>query len=120
MKIKPIKTKKDYKLALKSIQSLWNNTEAKHCETCGSNFLEVLINLVKVYEDKHYHIGHPDPIEAIKFRMEQRGLRQIDIAHIIGGKNRVSEVLSRKKPLTLKMIKNLHNELNIPYESLIK
>jgi HTH-type transcriptional regulator/antitoxin HigA len=115
MKIKPIKSEKDYKTALKEIQKHWDAVP----NTPEGDTLEVLITLVEVYEEKHYPIDPPDPIEAINFRMEQRGLRRVDLAHIMGGKNRVTEVLSRKKPLTLKMIKNLHDETGIPYESLI-
>ncbi|HAJ79690.1 MAG TPA: transcriptional regulator [Fibrobacteres bacterium] len=115
MKIKPIKCKDDYNLALKEIQKLWNAEP----NTPAGDTLEILITLVEAYEEKHYPIDPPDPVEAIKFRMEQKGLRQIDLASIMGGKNRVSEVISRKKPLTLKMIKNLHKAIGIPYESLI-
>ncbi|MBN1577617.1 MAG: hypothetical protein JW913_13745 [Chitinispirillaceae bacterium] len=115
MNIKPIKTGKDYKAALKEVQSLWN---AEPNTPDGDN-LEILITLIEAYEDKHYPIDPPDPVDAIKFRMEQKGLRKIDLAPIMGGKNRVSEVLLRKKPLTLKMIRNLHHKIGIPYESLI-
>jgi HTH-type transcriptional regulator / antitoxin HigA len=114
MKIKPIKSKRDYNAALKEVQQLWN---AEPNTPDGDN-LEILITLIEAYEEKHYPIDPPDPIEAIKFRMEQKGLRKVDLALMMGGKNRVSEVLSRKKPLTLKMIKNLHREIGIPYESL--
>lgn len=115
MIIKPIKTKADYKAALKAIQEYWTAQP----NTPDGDTLEVLITLVEAYEEKHYHIDPPDPVEAIQFRMEQQGLRQVDLANMLGGKNRVSEVLSRKKPLTLKMIRNLHKEMGIPYESLI-
>jgi HTH-type transcriptional regulator/antitoxin HigA len=115
MKIKPIKSKRDYNAALKEVQQLWN---AEPNTPDGDN-LEILITLIEAYEEKHYPIDPPDPIEAIKFRMEQKGLRKVDLAFMMGGKNRVSEVLSGKKPLTLKMIKNLHKEIGIPYESLI-
>jgi HTH-type transcriptional regulator/antitoxin HigA len=115
MKIKPIKSKRDYDAALKEVQQLWN---AEPNTPDGDN-LEILITLIEAYEEKHYPIDPPDPIEAIKFRMEQKGLRKVDLALMMGGKNRVSEVLSGKKPLTLKMIKNLHKEIGIPYESLI-
>jgi HTH-type transcriptional regulator/antitoxin HigA len=115
MKIKPIKTKKDYQTALTHIQKLWNAEPG----TSEGDTLEVLITLVEAYEEKHYHIDPPDPIEAIQFRMEQKGLRRVDLAPIMGGKNRVSEVLSGKKRLTLKMVMNLHNEMGIPYESLL-
>lgn len=115
MKIKPIKTKKDYRLALNEIRNLWDAEPG----TPAGDKLDVLITLVEAYEKKHYPIDPPDPVEAIKFRMEQKGLRRVDLAPIMGGKNRVSEVLSRKKPLTLKMIRSLHNKIGIPYESLI-
>ena len=78
-----------------------------------------MISLVEAYEEKNHPIDPPDPVEAIKFRMDQIGLRKIDLAPVMGGKNRVSEVLARKKPLTLKMIKNLHKTFGIPFESLI-
>jgi HTH-type transcriptional regulator/antitoxin HigA len=115
MNIKPVKSKKDYAVALKEIQKLWNAEP----NTPDGDTLEVLITLVEAYEEKHYPIDPPDPVDAIIFRMEQKGLRKIDLAPIMGGKNRVSEVLSRKKQLTLKMIKNLHTEIGIPFESLI-
>jgi HTH-type transcriptional regulator / antitoxin HigA len=115
MKIKPIKSKKDYTASLKEIQRLWD----AELNTPDGDNLEILITLVEAYEEKHYPIDPPDPVEAIKFRMEQKGLRQVDLASMMGGKNRVSEVLSKKKPLTLKMIRNLHKGIGIPYESLI-
>lgn len=115
MKIKPIKNKKDYQLALKQIQNHWNAQP----NTPEGDTLEVLITLVEAYEEKHYHIDPPDPVEAIKFRMEQKGLSRMDIAPLMGGKSRVSEVFAYKKPLTLKMIKKLHEKIGIPYESLI-
>lgn len=97
------------------IQKLWNAEP----NTPKGDTLDILITLVEAFEEKHYRIDPPDPVEAIKFRMDQEGLRPVDLAHIMGGKNRVSEVLSRKKNLTLKMIINLHNEIGIPFESLI-
>jgi len=115
MKIKPVKTKEDYESALNEIQNLW---EAEPDSADGDR-LDILITLVEAYEEIHYPIDPPDPVEAIKFRMEQQGLRKIDIARYMGGKNRVSEVLSRKKPLNLKMIRNLHKGMGIPYESLM-
>ena len=80
--------------------------------------LEILTTLVEAYEDKFYKIDAPDPIEAIKFRMEQEGLQQKDLIDIIGSKSRVSEILNRKRKLTIDMIRNLHTKLNIPIESL--
>ena len=115
MEIKPIKTKKDYNSALKRIQNLWNSLP----DTPEGDDLEILITLVEAYEEKNFPIDPPDPVEAIKFRMDQMGLRKIDLALVMGGKNRVSEILARKKPLTLKMIKNLHKTFGIPFESLI-
>jgi len=115
MEIKPIKSNDDYKAALKEIRSLWS----AELNTLEGDKLDVLITLVEAYENKHYPIDPPEPVEAIKSKMEQKGLRKIDLVHIFGGKNRVTEVLSRKKPLTINMIKNIHNEMGIPYESLI-
>ncbi len=115
MTIKPIKTKKDYQAALKKIESLF---EAKP-NTPDGDLLEVLITLVEAYEQKHFNIDPPDPVEAIKFRMEQLGLKQSDIAEVIGGKNRASEILNRKRELTAKMMRDLHRKFNIPAESLL-
>lgn len=115
IKIQPINTKKDYEKALVLIDRLWNakpNTEE-------GDILDILVTLVEAYENKHYPILPPDPIEAIKFRMEQMGLEKSDIVSILGGENRVSEVLHSKRKLSLKMIRNLHDKLNIPFESLI-
>ena len=80
---------------------------------------EILSILIEKYEDEHYPIGLPDPIEAIKFRMEQMDMSKSDLAEIIGYKSRVSEILSRKRKLTLQMIRKLHDELKIPYDTLI-
>jgi len=115
MTIKPIKTKKDYQVALKKIEELF---EAKPNTTNG-DLLEVLTTLVEAYEQKHFSISPPDPIEAIKFRMEQLGLKQADIAEVIGGKNRASEILNKKRELTAKMMRDLHHKYNIPAESLL-
>lgn len=81
--------------------------------------LDVLVTLVEVYERKHFEIAPPDPIEAIKFRMDQLGLKQSDIAEVIGGKNRASEILNRKRELTAKMMRDLHKKYNIPAQSLL-
>lgn len=115
MNIKPIKTKKDYEAALKKIEGLFN---AKP-NTSDGDLLDVLTTLVEGYEQKHYKIAPPDPIEAIKFRMEQLGLKQSDIAEVIGGKNRASEILNRKRELTARMMRDLHRKFNIPAESLL-
>jgi len=115
MNIKAIKTKKDYLEALKKIEKLF---DAKP-NTPNGDLLEVLVTLVEAYEQKHYNIAPPDAVEAIKFRMEQLGLKQADIAKVIGGKNRASEILNRKRELTAKMMRDLHKTFNIPAESLL-
>jgi len=115
MKILPIKTKKDHEAALQRIEALWNAKK----NTPEGDELDVLTTLVEVYEEKNYKILPPDPVEAIKFRMEQMGLSNSDMVPILGGKNRVSEILGRKRNLTVKMIKSLNQKLNIPAESLI-
>jgi len=114
MNIKPIKNKKDYADTLSQIEGLMS---AKP-NTPQMDELEVLTTLVEAYEEQHYKIDAPDPIEAIKFRMEQEGLKQKDLVAIVGSKSRVSEVLNRKRKLTIDMIRNLHKQLHIPIESL--
>jgi len=114
MNIKPIKNEKNYQDTLSIIESLMN---AKP-NTKEMDELEVLTTLVEAYEAQHYQIDAPDPIEAIKFRMEQESLKQKDLIEIIGSKSRVSEVLNRKRKLTIDMIRNLHKQLKIPIESL--
>lgn len=116
MEIKPIKTKADYRAALKQIETLM----AADLDTPAGERLDVLVTLVEAYERKHYPIDLPDPVEAIKFRMEQKGMTPKDLVPMIGRINRVYEVLSRRRPLTLAMIQRLHSELGIPAESLIK
>ena len=114
MKIKPIKTKKDHKEALNRIEALWaSNTKAALDE------IEVLSTLIEAYEHIHTPILPPEPLEAIKFRMEQLGISKSELGTIVGGRNRASELLSGKRRLTVKMIKSLHEELEIPAESLI-
>ena len=115
MKIKPIKTKRDYEETLSLIEKLW---EAKPNTEAGDR-LEILTTLVEVYERKHFPIFPPDPIEAIKFRMEQLGFNKVDLTTCLGGLNRVSEILQRKRKLTINMIRNLHDKLGIPFESLM-
>lgn len=115
MNIKPIKTRKDYEAALKKIGKLFKSRPG----TRNGDELEILVTLVEAYEQKHFNIVPPDPVEAIKFRMEQMGLKQSDVAGVIGGKNRASEILNRKRELTAKMMKQLHKKLNIPAESLL-
>lgn len=115
MKIKVIKNKKDYEDTLKRIEKLFDanpNTEE-------GDLLELLVTLVESYEQKKFSIASPDPIEAIKFRMEQLGLKQSDIAKVVGSKNRASEILNRKRELTAKMMRELHKRFNNPAESLL-
>jgi len=115
MKIKVIKTKKDYEEALMRIEELFS---AK-ANTPDGDLLDVLVILIEAFERKHFEIAPPDPIEAIKFRMDQLGLKQSDIAEVIGGKNRASEILNRKRELTAKMMRDLHKKYNIPAQSLL-
>ena len=114
MNIKPIKSEEDYITTLNQIESLM---DAKP-NTPQMDELEVLTTLVEAYEAQHYVIDAPDPIEAIKFRMEQEGLKQKDLVSIVGSKSRVSEILNKKRKLTIEMIRNLHKQLHIPVESL--
>jgi HTH-type transcriptional regulator/antitoxin HigA len=116
--LKPIRNDVEYKSVLAEISKLIDNEPVPGTKK-GDRF-EVLLMLVEVYEAKHYPISLPDPIEAIKFRMEQAGLKPKDLQPMIGGLNRVYEILNRKRPLTLKMIWNLHTMLGIPAESLIQ
>lgn len=116
MEIKPIKSARDYRRALKEIEGLMR---AKRNTPQGDR-LDVLVTLVEAWETKHYPLDLPDPIEAIKYHMEQKGLSPHDLIPFVGGRNRVYEVLARKRPLTLKMIRRLHEGLGIPAESLIK
>ena len=116
MKLKPIKSDRELNRALKRIDELWG---AKSGTPKGDE-LDVLMLLVEKYEDEHFAIPTSDPVEAIKFLMEQNSLSRKDLEPYIGASGRVSEVLSRKRTLTLAMIKKLHAGLNIPYESLIQ
>jgi len=115
MNVKPIRNEKDYELALKRVESLMD----AEFGTEDFDELEVLTTLIESYEAKHYTIDTPDPIEAIKFRMEQEGLRQKDLVEIFGNKVRVSEVLNKKRRLTLDMIRNINRDLHIPLECLL-
>ncbi len=115
MKLKPIKNDHGLNRALKRIDELWGTKP----DTPRGDELDVLMLLVEKYEDEHYAIPASDPIEAIKFLMEQNSLSRKDLEPYIGTSGRVSEVLSRKRSLTLAMIKKLHEGLKIPYECLI-
>jgi HTH-type transcriptional regulator/antitoxin HigA len=114
MNIKPIKTKLDYDNSLSRINMLMDATpNSKEFDE-----LDILTTLVEAYEDIHYKIEIPDPIEAIKFRMEQESLKQKDLIPIIGSGSRVSEILNKKRQRTLDMIRNLNKDLKIPFDSL--
>ena len=115
MTIKPIRSDADLHAAFRQLEGIFQAPEG----TPEGDDRDVLVTLIEVYENKHYPIDAPDAVEAIKFRMEQQGLTARDIEPFIGGSGRVSEVLNRKRPLSLRMIKQLHDGLHIPYESLL-
>lgn len=116
MTVKPIKTKKDYSQAIERLEMLFDAQKG----TPQSDELEVLSILIEKYEDEHFPLGLPDPIEAIKFRMEQLGYNQVDLAKVVGLKSRASEILNRKRKLSLDMIRQLHDKLHIPTDVLIQ
>ena len=116
MTIKPIKTKKDYQNALERLELIFDSKKGSD----NGDELEILGILLEKYEDRHFPIGFPDPMEAIKFRMEQMGYNQTDLAKIVGLKSRASEILNKKRKLTLEMIRLLHDNLKIPTEVLIQ
>jgi HTH-type transcriptional regulator/antitoxin HigA len=118
MEIKPIHTEQEYKMALKAIEPYFDS-EPDIGTPEGDRF-ELLAMVIQAYEDKNHPVAPPDPIEAIKFRMEQQGLSAKDLEPYIGRLNRVYEILNRTRPLTLPMIWRLHSGLGIPAESLIK
>ena len=121
MKARIIKSEEEYNEACQRIYELISNSEEPlEPNSREGEELELLSMLVEKYEQENYPIGAPDPIAAIKFRMEQMNLRQADVAPLFGGKTRVSEVLNGKRPLTLKMITLLHRYLGIPLESLME
>lgn len=115
MDIKVIKTEEDYQQALERLEVIFDAP----IDSPEGDEAEILSILIEKYEDEHYPIGPPDPIEAIKFRMEQMDMKKSDLAEIIGYKSRVSEIFSKKRKLTLEMIRRLHEKLKIPYETLI-
>lgn len=115
MNIFPIRTEADYEKALSRIEILM---DAEYGTTEGDE-LDILTTLVENYEAKHFPIPACDPIEAIRFRMEQMGLEAKDLTPIIGSRSKVSEVLNHKRQLSISMIRNLHAQLNVPYESLM-
>jgi HTH-type transcriptional regulator/antitoxin HigA len=105
----------DLQAAFKRLESVYQADDG----TPEADEMEILVALIESYENKHYRIGPADPIEAIRFRMDQQGLSVKDLQAYIGSSGRVTEVLNRKRPLSLRMIKRLHDELHIPYESLL-
>src|ERR1700712_1848758 len=114
--VKPIRTKRDYEAALKEVERLWGSKSG----TRDGDRLDVLATLIDVYEAEHYPVDPPDPIEAIKFRMEQQGLTNKDLQALLGQKSRVSEVLNRRRPLSIAMIRALHKHLGISAEVLLR
>lgn len=116
MDIRPIKTDADYRAALNDIENLM----MAEPDTVEGEKLDILVTLVEAYEAKHFPMDLPDPVEAIKFEMERKGLTVKDLEPMIGKSNRVYEILNHKRSLTLKMIWKLHEGLGIPAESLIK
>lgn len=116
MEFKVIKTEKDYNKALVMFEKVFHAKKG----TKESDDADILAILIGQYENEHYQINAPDPIEAIKYRMEQQNLKQKDLAKYLGGKDKVSKILNRKRKLTLEMIRNLNEFLNIPLNALVK
>lgn len=116
MTIKPIKTRKDYQQALARLEVIFDARKG----SAEGDELEILGMLVDNYENVNFPVGFPDPVEAIKFRMEQLGYKQSDLAEIVGLKSRASEILNRKRKLSLEMIRQIHDRLNIPTEVLVQ
>jgi HTH-type transcriptional regulator/antitoxin HigA len=114
--VKPIRTRRDHESAMKTIERLWG----ARAGTPEGDQLDVLATLIDAYEAEHYPMDPPDPIEAIKFRMEQKGLTRKDLAKILGTRTRVSEVLNRRRNLSIGMIRQLHKKLGISAEVLIR
>lgn len=116
MTIKPIKTKTDYDQALKRLETIFDARKG----SAEGDELEILSILIERYEDLKFPIGLPDPIEAIKFRMDQLGYNQADLSRVVGLKSRASEILNKKRKLSLEMIRQLHDKLNIPTDVLVQ
>ena len=116
MNIKPIKTEEDYEQALERLEMIFDSKKG----SATGDELEILAILIENYENEHFPIGFPDPIEAIKFRMEQMGYNQNDLAKVVGLKSRASEILNKKRKLSLEMIRQLHQSFKIPTEVLIQ
>lgn len=116
MNLKPIRNNKDLEKAFERLELIF---DAKYGSAEGDE-LEILSLLIENYENKHYPVGNPDPIEAIKFKMDQMGMKQKDLGKIIGFAGRASEILNKKRKLTLKMIRNINQEMNIPTDVLVR
>jgi HTH-type transcriptional regulator / antitoxin HigA len=116
MDLKPIKTDSDYKAALNRLELIFD----ARIGTPDSDEADILAIMIDDYENRHFPIEAPDPIEAIKIRMEEMQLKQVDLVNVIGGKGRVSEILNRKRKLTIEMIRKLTEKLNLSAELLIK
>ncbi len=116
MEYKLIKTNKDYQQALARFEKIFLAPK----DSKESNEADILAVLIEHYENEHYKVDAPDPIEAIKYRMEQQNLKQQDLAKYLGGKDKVSKILNRKRKLTVEMIRNLNQFLRIPLEALVK
>jgi HTH-type transcriptional regulator / antitoxin HigA len=116
MKIKPIRSDRDYQLALERVEKLWGSA----ANTPQGDELEVLVTLIEAYERQNYPIDLPDPLDAIRFRLEQSGKNLLTLVGIVGQRTRVYEVMRGARPLSLTMIRNLHRELGIPAEVLIR
>jgi HTH-type transcriptional regulator / antitoxin HigA len=114
--IKPIRTEADHEAALAEVERLWG----ERSDTPKGDRLDVLATLIAAYEERHFPFTAPDPVEAIKFRMEQQGLTRKDLETMIGTRTRIAEVLSRKRGLSITMIRRLHERLGIPAEVLIQ
>jgi HTH-type transcriptional regulator / antitoxin HigA len=115
MKPKILKNEKEHMQALKQVEALWDSPKG----SAQAEELELWAALIEAYEEKHHPIPGPDPVEAITFRMDQMGLKSADLAKLLGGRSRVSEVLNRKRPLSVAMMRSLYQNLHIPAESLL-
>lgn len=115
MNIRPIRCNEDLQAAFRRLEAIFQAEEG----TPEADEMEILVTLIEAYENTHYPIGPANPVDAIRFRMEQQGLTPRDLEAYIGSSGRVSEVLNRKRPLSLRMVKRLHDGLRIPYESLM-
>jgi HTH-type transcriptional regulator/antitoxin HigA len=115
MRPKVLKNAREHEMALKKVEALWDAPKG----SVRAEELELWASLVEAYEQKHHPIPEPDPIEAVKFRMDQLGLRPTDMGKYLGGRGRVSEVLNRKRPLSVSMMRSLYMKLHVPAESLL-